>query len=267
MSNILLTRGIVLWEMPIGETDKLLTVLTPDYGKLTVRARGVRRKNSRLAAAAQLLVYSDMKLFSYKDHYTLDEANSLAQFWTLKSDLALLALGSYFAELTRIFSDTDTVNTRLLSLLLNALYGLDTLRKPPALVKPAFELRLLALSGFAPDLSHCAVCGTATPLLPMFHVTEGLLHCATCPLSAPYGHSVSLCADSLAAMRFILSAESKRFLSFTLEGEARKLLGAAAEAFTLAQTGQMLPTLTYYHTVAEALEVSPSFEESNNIGD
>lgn len=270
MSSVFLTQGIVLWEMPIGEGDKLLTVLTPDLGKLTVRAKGVRRKNSRLAAAAQLLVYSDMKLFSYKDHYTLDEASSRAQFWNIKADFSLLALGSYFAELTRLFSDTDTVNAQLLSLLLNALYGLDTLKKPPALVKAAFELRLLALSGFTPDLGGCAVCGAAAPSRPMLHVTAGLLHCAACALNAPHGYSVPLCRDSLAAMRYILSASSKRFLSFSLEGDARRRLCNATEAFVLAQTDQMLPTLAYYHQIAEPLEhLSPasSSPETNCIGD
>lgn len=270
MSNFLLTQGIVLWEMPLGEADKLLTILTPDWGKLTVRAKGVRRKNSRLAAAAQLLVYSDMKLFSYKDYYTLDEASSLAQFWNIKSDFALLALGSYFAELTRVFSDTDAVNPELLPLLLNALYGLDTWKKPPDLVKAAFELRLLALSGFAPNLTACAVCGTTAPALPMLHVTAGLLHCAACSLAAPRGHSVPLCEDSLAAMRYILSASRKRFLSFSLKGDARKRLCKATEAFALAQTGQMLPTLAYYHQIAEPLEhlepPSPS-AETNCTGD
>ncbi len=250
MNNTLLTRGLVLWEMPLGETDKLLTVLTPQWGKLTVKARGVRRKNSRLAAAAQLLVYSEMKLFSYKDHYTLDEANSLFQFWHVKSDLALLALGSYFAELGRLLSDTDVPNEQLLSLLLNALYGLDTLQKPPALVKAAFELRLLALSGYEPDLSACAVCGNQQPALPMLHLTEGQLHCSTCQIPTPYqSRSAPLCQDSLQAMRYILSASSKRFLSFVLEDPPLERMGKAVESFVLAQLDRTLPTLSYYHQV------------------
>lgn len=249
-NHTLLTPGLVLWEMPLGESDKLLTVLTPQWGKLTIKAKGARRKNSRLAAAAQLLVYSEMKLFSYKDHYTLDEANSLAQFWHIKSDLILLALSSYFAELVRIVSDTDAPNGQLLSLLLNALYGLDTLQKPAALVKAAFELRLLSLAGYEPDLSVCAVCGSRQPSHPMLHLTEGQLHCSTCQISTPYeSRSVPLCQDSLLAMRYILSASSKRFLSFVLEGSPLERMGNAAEAFLLAQLDHAVPTLSYYHQI------------------
>ncbi|MDD4715875.1 MAG: DNA repair protein RecO, partial [Oscillospiraceae bacterium] len=94
------TRGLVLREIAYKDRDKLLTVLTPDHGKLTVRARGLGKRGNHLDAAAQLLVYSDMTLFSYRDYYTLDEANSIRQFWGVKSDLELLALASYFAELT-----------------------------------------------------------------------------------------------------------------------------------------------------------------------
>ena len=65
------TQGLVLREVNYKESDKLLTVLTAEGGKRTVKARGCRRKGSPLAAAAQLLVYSDMTLFEYRDYFTL----------------------------------------------------------------------------------------------------------------------------------------------------------------------------------------------------
>ena len=92
------TRGLVLREVKYKEADKILTILTPDGGKCTVKARGCCRKGSPLAASAQLLVYSDMTLFAYRDYFTLNEASSLQQFWGVKSDVEKLALGSYFAE-------------------------------------------------------------------------------------------------------------------------------------------------------------------------
>ena len=92
------TQGLVLREVNYKESDKLLTVLTAEGGKRTVKARGCRRKGSPLAAAAQLLVYSDMTLFEYRDYFTLNEAESLQQFWRVRSDLERLSLASYFAE-------------------------------------------------------------------------------------------------------------------------------------------------------------------------
>ena len=66
------TQGLVLREVNYKESDKIRTVLTAEGGKRTVKARGCRRKNSPLAASAQLLVYSDMTLFEYIEEYQPD---------------------------------------------------------------------------------------------------------------------------------------------------------------------------------------------------
>ena len=88
----IVTRGLVLREVAYKEADKILTVLTEEGGKRTVKARGCRRKGSRLAAAAQLLVWSEMTLFAYRDHLTMNEAAPLEQFWGVREDIEKLAL-------------------------------------------------------------------------------------------------------------------------------------------------------------------------------
>ena len=75
------TQGLVLREVNYKESDKLLTVLTAEGGKRTVKARGCRRKGSPLAAAAQLLVYSDMTLFEYRDYFTLSSSGASDPIW------------------------------------------------------------------------------------------------------------------------------------------------------------------------------------------
>ena len=67
----LTTRGLVLRVTDYNDRDSLLTLLTPDYGKLTVKARGLRRKNSPLIAPCQLLAYGDYTLFEYRGSYTI----------------------------------------------------------------------------------------------------------------------------------------------------------------------------------------------------
>ena len=68
------TPGLVLRTVDYKETDRILTVLTPQAGLLTVKARGCRRKNSPLAAATQLLVYARMELFDHRERHTLRDA-------------------------------------------------------------------------------------------------------------------------------------------------------------------------------------------------
>ena len=176
----LTTQGIVLRETNYKEADKILTVLTRDLGKRTVKARGCRRKNSKLTAASQLLVYSEMTLYERGEFITLNEADPLEQFWSVRQDLEDLALASYFAEVTEATAQEGEAVPELLSLLLNSLYALDTLKKPRALVKAAFELKLLCLTGYAPMLDACAVCGAPEPDQPRWNLSQGILHCARC---------------------------------------------------------------------------------------
>ncbi|MFR5862842.1 MAG: DNA repair protein RecO [Flavonifractor plautii] len=166
------TQGLVLREVNYKESDKLLTVLTAEGGKRTVKARGCRRKGSPLAAAAQLLVYSDMTLFEYRDYFTLNEAESLQQFWRVRSDLERLSLASYFAEVMEAVAVEGRPDPPALSLILNSLYALDRLNRPLELVKAAFELKLMCLEGYEPLLDACAVCGAPEPE-PLFHLNRG----------------------------------------------------------------------------------------------
>ena len=110
-----IVEGIVLRETETKEADKILTVLTKSEGKLTVIARGARRKNSRTAAAAELLAYSEMTLFQRGKWSILDEASTIELFSGVRQDIELLALGSYFAELSELLSQEDVPAPELLS--------------------------------------------------------------------------------------------------------------------------------------------------------
>ena len=100
-----------------------------------------------------------MTLYQSRDRWTLTEAQTVELFSGISSDISLLALGSYFAELLEAVSDEDSPNPEVLSLGLNALYMLSRNEKSTELVKAAFELRLMCLAGFEPIVSLCAVCG------------------------------------------------------------------------------------------------------------
>ena len=163
----LTTQGIVLRETNYKESDKILTVLTRDWGKRAVKARGCRRKNSKLTAASQLLVYSELTLSERGEFTTLTEADPLEQFWSVRQDLETLALASYFAEVAEASAQEGETCPELLSLLLNCLYALDTLKKPRALVKAVFELRLLCLTGYEPLLDAWRAGAPPGPAAPL----------------------------------------------------------------------------------------------------
>lgn len=242
----IVTKGIVLRETNYKEADKILTVLTAEGGKRTVKARGCRRKGSALAAPAQLLAYSDMTLFEYKDYYTLNEGSTVALFRHVREDLEKLALGSYFAEVVEAVAEEGTPEPEMMSLLLNSLYALDTLNKPIPLVKAAFELRLLCVAGYAPLADACGVCGVPEPEQPCLNLSEGVLHCTACRAEVGEGISMPLSHGALAALRYIVYGDPKRLFSFQTDPESMRLLGDAAEAFLLTQLERGFRTLDFF---------------------
>ena len=190
-------QGIVLREINYKEADKILTVLTREEGKLTLKARGCRRKNSRLLASSQLLVYSELAITQRGEFITLTEGDPLTQFRRLGEDIDKLALASYFAEVTEKTVQEGEVCPDILSLLLNCLYALDTLDKPLEQVKAVFQLRLLTLTGLAPLLDTCVVCGNPQPAEPRLHLLQGVLHCAACRTQVGDGVSMPLSPAAL----------------------------------------------------------------------
>jgi DNA repair protein RecO (recombination protein O) len=252
------TQALVLRETNYKEADKILTLLTADGGKRTVKARGCRRKGSRLAASAQLLVWSEVTLFEYRDHYQLSEAATLEEFRGLRRDLDKLALASYFAEVTEAVAQEGLPQPELLSLLLNSLYALDRLDRPLPLVKAAFELRLCCESGYEPLVDACAVCGSPQPEEPRLNLSAGVLHCAPCRNGAGEGISMPLSPPALAALRYIVLGDPKRLFSFHLSPPALKQLGEVSEAFLLTQLERGFRTLDFYKSL-QLESPSPTF--------
>ena len=162
-SPYIVTKGVVLRETETRDADKILTLLTAERGKLSVIARGVCRKGCKFAACAQPLAYSEWTLYKKGDWYYANEGATLELFNGLRTDLDAMALGFYLAELTEGVITEESPQQELLSLLLNGLYAISTLHKPLPLVKAAFELRLMCLAGYTPELGGCAECGRAEP--------------------------------------------------------------------------------------------------------
>lgn len=242
------TPGLVLRETEYKESSRILTVLTATNGKLTVQARGAKRKGSKIAAATQLLSLSEMTLFENKDRYTLTEARSVELFRGLREDLTKLALGTYFAEALESLSDEDAPSPELLSLGLNALYALSEGLNSDGIIKAAFELRLACLSGFEPALEACQVCGKGNMTAPVLSLSGGTVYCAACRPEGT-GECVTLPPGVLDAMRYIVSADPKKLYSFTVGPETEKRLSKICEAYLLTQLGRGFRTLDYYKTV------------------
>ena len=240
-------KGIVLRAVDTKESDKILTILTP-HGKLPVVAKGARSRKSRVTACTQLLAYSEFTLSESHGWQYLTEGGTLELFEGVRQDIELLSLASYFAELTEAAALEDTESGEMLSLLLNALYALGTLKKPQALVKAAFELRLIGLIGFEPLADACAYCGSPEPEEPVLDIREGVVCCKKCG-RGERGLALPLSSSALAAMRRVLYGEAKRLYSFSLAAPDLKKLGDASEAYVHSMLERGFGTLDFYKSL------------------
>ena len=238
----------MLREVRYKEADRILTVLTADQGKITVKARGALRKGSRLGGASQALCYSEFTLFGNRGKWTADEGSSVEQFLGLREDISQLALGAYFAEMLDTVCAEEAPDAPALQLALNALYALSRGIYGPEHVKSVFELRLMCLEGFAPQADACGVCGREEMPEPMFSPTAGMVHCRDCAALAE-GAPIALDGQALAAMRHIVSAPAKREFSFVIPEESEKKLSRACEAFVRCQLDRSFPSLDYWKSV------------------
>ena len=241
------TKGLVVRVTPYHDTDAILSVLTPNHGKLTVKARGVRRKNSPLIAPCQLLAYAEFTLFEYRNMYTINEAHAIELFSPLRKDLLKLSLGSYFAQAAETMSQEDMPNPELLSLLLNCLHGLAKLNLSENMVKAVFELRSACLSGYTPDLYGCYRCGCVDP--DRFDISEGRLECATCRDPGSNGLRMPVSPGVLDAMRYICGCDSKKLFSFTASEETLESLCYITEVYLSTQLERGFSALDFYKSL------------------
>jgi DNA repair protein RecO (recombination protein O) len=242
----LTTKALVLRVTDYNDKDCLLTLLTPERGKLTAKARGLRRKNSPLIAPCQLLALGDFTLFEYRGQYTVNEAQSLELFQGLRRDLCKLSLGTYFAQAAEVLSQEDTPNPELLSLVLNCLYALDKLGKSELMVKAVFELRAASLAGYTPDLYGCHICGSQMPVY--FDISGGVLLCENCRESAQ-GIRLPVNAGVFEAMRYIIYCAPKKLFSFEIGEEAAMQLSGITEAYLTVQLERGFSTLDFYKSL------------------
>lgn len=240
-------QGLVLRVIPYNDKDALLTVLSREHGKLTVKARGLYRKNSPLTAPCQLLAYGEFTLFEYRGYYTINEAHSIALFHGLRKDLQKLSLGTYFAQVADVVSQEDMPSGELQTLVLNCLYALDKLPVPEKMVKAVFELRCACLAGYMPSVTGCYRCGN--PLPDRFNIGEGRLECSTCRDPASDGLRMPVTPGVLDAVRYICFCDPKKMFAFRTGEGTVDSFSQLTEAYLATQLERGFSTLDFYKTL------------------
>lgn len=181
------SEAIVLRGVDYSETSRIMTFLTPRRGRLTCIAKGVRRKNSPLAAT--LDTFNQVELVYYwkegRGVHTLGEASLLKGYSGIKRDLERGCYGAVPLELADRTAHDNEPSTDFYETLVQ---GLDQLNDwtGSARLHCTWQLaRLLTVAGFAPELGHCVQCGGEIGHNPGFDMDGGAV-CGTCPIARRY---------------------------------------------------------------------------------
>ena len=136
----------------------------------------------------------------------------------------------------------------LLQLILNCLFALSNDMYSQTHIKTAFEMRLMSLAGYEPNLMSCCVCGSSEPELPRFSPRNGVICCRECN-NAQVQANYELCPASLQALRYIVYAPARKMLSFKIDDDALSRASKATEAYLLTQTERKFSTLDYWRQI------------------
>lgn len=236
------TKGLVIKEQTIGESDRLVTLLTADYGLVRAFVRGAKQLKSRLASATSLFAYCDFSLYRGRDAFVVDNASPIEVFFDLRKDIVRLSAAQYFAQLAYELCEEEQPAAETLSVILNSLHLLCYSEKDVRLIKCAVELRMLCLGGYMPNILACAGCAAYETDLMYFDALDGCIYCENCGKAG----AIPCPKNVITAIRFICLTEPKKIFSFSLSEENIILLTEICEKYLVSRIQKNLPTLTFY---------------------
>lgn len=250
-------RGLIIGDLPWGENDKLLTVLTAEAGKVGVLLKGGFSLKNKAASACMLMNYTEFVTADRGGRPWVREATEIESFTCIRQDLELTATALYMCELASVVCIENSDESEMLQLMLNTLYALDRGLKDRRVIKAAFELRSAAVIGFSPNLTECAYCGCKSSVPMYLDVMDGVLHCGECRRKnnledVREGHTTilfTLDKPVLEAMRHVNYAEPKKYLSFELPKDCEGVFCGYCEGYLLNHLERGFKSLDFLHSL------------------
>ena len=174
------TQGIILKQTRLGESDKIVTIYTPEFGKLKAVAKGAGRPGSKLGGNVEPLTYSLMLLAKGRSLDIITQSQTIDGFLAIKGDLWRMACGFYILELIDSFTAEGGENRPLFDLLLDILSQLNEPDTNETVLR-YFELHLLHYLGYRPQLRRCVNCDSSLkPVVNFLSPGKGGLLCPQC---------------------------------------------------------------------------------------
>ena len=176
------TQGIVLRHADYREHDRMLTLLSPNLGRVEALCRGCKRPQSPLLAASEWFALGEYVLYAGKGRMTVTSCNLTESFYPLRTDYDKLKYATYLLALAEASVQPNERAVELFTLLARSLSRLAYSDLAPEAVTAAFLLHFASISGYRPRLSHCVHCGKRLEdeSIRLMDLEEGGLVCLHC---------------------------------------------------------------------------------------
>ena len=210
------TKGIIIAEKVMSDFDKMLTILTPNMGKIECVAKGSRRPKSLLMAGTQFLCFGDYMLYKGGENYSMNSCETIELFYNIRTDLDKL---KYAVYITKIINDVTTENQnnyKILQLYLNTLYVISNTDKDLEFVTSIFRLRLLSIIGYRPEIEECKTCKEKENLTK-FSIRDNGFKCTACGKQDK--GAIDMSETTKDAIRYIILSDAKKKYSFQVPKE------------------------------------------------
>ncbi len=220
------TEAIIIKKIKLGEADRYLTLYTPHLGKVQGVAKGVRRPRSKMAGHLELLTHSTVSLARGRNLDTVTGSQTINSFLPLKSDLELTSYALYVIELINQFTADSVENYPLFQMLLEAMHHLCRGSNSEVVLR-SFELHLLDLVGYRPQLGCCISCRLSLePVTNYFSAPAGGMLCPGCSNSQSLVQRISV--NAIKVLRWLqgsdLSAVEKLKIDPELSRELERIM-------------------------------------------
>ena len=220
-------EGIVIRSIDYGETNKIITLYTREYGKIGVMARGAKKPSSRFSAVTQLFHYGTYLFQGSRGLGQLQQAETIESFRSIREDIFLTAYASFIAELLDKGTEERKPSSSLYDLFYLSLRYIDE-EYDPEIMMNIVELKMLSVFGFAPELNRCVNCGAQDGTFS-FSVREGGLLCHRCDHIDPYKIKISPIVVRL--LRVLYYMDLNRLGTISIKEETKQEIRKVLDAY------------------------------------
>jgi len=228
---LLETEAIIIIEMPQGDTSKIIRVITRDYGKVSLIAKGARTFKSRFGGALEPLNVVNL-VYYYKESRNLQllsKCDIIQHYESIRSDLQKLAVGLSIAEILINLIMEEEPNEPLFNLVKLSLDSLEGTKKRYEMAYWYFLTRFLHISGFGMNVHNCQKCGKIRELLDIhFSISSGGILCNKCASKESVRR---LSRETMQVLRQVLSQKLETLFNIKASQKTVKELTALFDAF------------------------------------